>query len=199
MKDQDIYTIANPPTSFDFPSLRKKDLDLYYSWFMASMDERITGLSTIVRSTVGFENWSPDYSPDSLKALGKWFQVQIETRRRTTDEINAIYDNSPDWFRAVDVEANELTNKTFSIAMDVGMYFGQVVIRSCTGARWCQHATGTKRDVNFGHVVIRTPTCKVELNPVQLMIVLAYSWAANEHDADRLSHLYYIWRDKLGC
>jgi hypothetical protein len=70
-----------------------------------------------VRETPGFESWQPDCTPASLDALGQWFAEQVETRSRTQGERQAINDRL---VFQMDIPAEELTNRTFSLAMDIG-------------------------------------------------------------------------------
>jgi hypothetical protein len=80
-----------------------------------------------VKSSPLFENWQPDFTPRSLDALGNWFATQIETRPRTREEI-AEFDAQVPF--PIERSAVELTNRTFSLAMDIGMYLAQVFLRN---------------------------------------------------------------------
>jgi hypothetical protein len=105
----------------------KKELRRYYQWFMDVLPERIKELAAAVRETPGFESWQPDFTPASLDALGQWFAGQVETRSRTQGELQAIRDRL---VFPMDIPAEELTNRTFSLAMDIGMYFSQVLMKN---------------------------------------------------------------------
>jgi hypothetical protein len=121
------YQTIQPPFTLVFHEMSKKELRDYRQWFLGAIPERIKILSEAVKSTSGFENWEPDTTPESLEPLGEWFFAQVETRRRTKAEIDSVFAGSsfgievPDW---------ELSNKTFSLAIDIGMYLGQVLVRN---------------------------------------------------------------------
>jgi hypothetical protein len=57
----------------------KKELKGYFKWFQEIAQDRIKQLASTVQSSAGFENWQPDFSPDSLNALGAWFATHIES------------------------------------------------------------------------------------------------------------------------
>jgi hypothetical protein len=75
--------------------MSKKDLRAYFEWFLAIIPERIKELTSAVKSTLGFEDWEPDFSPASLNLLGEWFASQVETRPRTPEEIDGFNAQSP--------------------------------------------------------------------------------------------------------
>lgn len=103
----------------------KKDLKEYFVWFQNILPQRLNELTNAVQQTPGFEVWHADLTPASLDRLGDWFAAQVETRPRTDAEIREIRDQSP---YPIDIPAEDLTNRTFSLAMDVGMYVSQVFL-----------------------------------------------------------------------
>jgi hypothetical protein len=59
-----------------------------------------------------------DRSPESLERLGDWFAGNVETRTKTGEEIEAI---KAKLTFPIDVPGEQLTNRTFSLAMDIGL------------------------------------------------------------------------------
>jgi hypothetical protein len=84
----------------------------------------------------------------------------------------------------IDIEPTELTNRTFSLAMDVGMYLSQVLITNVPGLRW-EHPLGGLKFVDYGQPVLRGPG-RVPLNPVGLIVTLAYGIARKRQSGQRL-------------
>jgi hypothetical protein len=169
----------------------KKELQAYKEWFHAVMPERLTVLARAVKSTAGFQNWEPDLSPESLGPLGAWFRDQVETRTRTAKELGEIE------FRLtfpIDIPNEELTNQTFSLALDVGMYFGQTIVKNLPGTRWDQPVKNQKF-ADYGQPVIMG-FGTVPLNPVRIAVTLAYAFAAKEQTGDRLRALFDVWSKK---
>ncbi len=185
------YAIIQPPFALTFREMPKKELQAYKEWFHGVMPERLSVLARAVRGTPGFQNWEPDLNPDSLGPLGAWFRDQVETRKRTAEEIGAI--ESKLTF-PIDVPNEDLTNRSFSLAMDVGMYFGQTIVNSLPGTRWDQPLRNAKF-ADYGQpVIIGFGT--VPLNPVRVAVTLAYAFAAKEQSGDRLRALFEVWSKK---
>ena len=78
---------------------------------------------------VDYQNWTADKTPDSLLVLGKWFSQNVATMERPeeekkakaeelarlSDKLRPMYE-VPDWV---------LTERTFSLITDIGMYLGE--------------------------------------------------------------------------
>src|SRR5215469_2088930 len=129
------YITIQPPFTLKFSEMSKKELRAYFKWFQDVTPERIAQLASVVRSSPAFENWQPDFSPDSLNDLGEWFAGQIETRPRTKEEIDAFNEQAP---FPIEISDSELTNRTFSLAVDIGMYLNQVFLKNHPLLRWEQ-------------------------------------------------------------
>lgn len=185
------YEIIQPPFTLVFREMSKKELKSYYEWFMKIMPERIEILTNAVKSTPGFEDWIPDYSPDTLNKLGEWFYSQVETRPRTQEETDAIQGR---FAFSASVPEEELTNKTFSLAIDIGMYVSQVFIKNHS-VKWNQPLSN-KRFVDYGQPVLEAFKSG-PFNPVSIMVTLAYGLARKTKTGQRLRELYDIWSNML--
>jgi hypothetical protein len=186
------YRTTQPPFTLKFWEMSKKELKAYFEWFMAMIPERVGELADAVRHSPGFEDWRPDYTPDSLDALGEWFASQVETRPRTEEELQEIRDSSR---VPVDIPREELTNRTFSLAMDVGMYLSQVLVRNHPELRW-QQPLGGKTFVDYGQPVL-VGSSPIPFNPVRLAVTLAYRFASESRTGGELREVYDIWSKKL--
>ena len=187
------YTLIAPPTSLRFREMEPKELERYFAWFLASIPERIEVLSTHVRSSEPFSSWIPDRSPESLGALGEWFTHTVTLRQRTTEEIQGIYAKGPDWFTQVEVPGEELTEETFSLAMDIGMYLGEILRQSATRLQW-KALKGNKQEADYGQPILQPFKGGLVCNPVRLAITLAYGLADGTYKGTRLGELYETWR-----
>lgn len=168
------------------------ELKCYFRWFQDALPKREHELVLLVRQTPGFEEWQADFTPKSLDMLGVWFAEVVRTRERSPDEIAAIADALK---FPVDIAVTQLTDQTYSIAMDVGMYFGRVLLRQHAHLRWDQ-PRDNKRFVDYGHVVISGQS-KVVLNPVRMAVVLAQGLATKKQSGRRLRELYEVWSGLL--
>jgi hypothetical protein len=186
------YSLIEPPFPLKLWDLSKEQLREYGRWFGEMIGPRIAELSTAVQSTPGYETWRPDASPQSLSRLSEWFVHQVQTRRRSKREIQDIV---RDQEFPIDVPQEELTERTFSLAIDIGMYFGEVVRRNVPGTRWEQMLT-RKNDADYGQLVVKG-TGSVPLNPVRILITLAYGIASGNQGPKRLIELYDVWEKML--
>lgn len=183
------YAIIQPPFTLKFREMPKKELEAYRAWFHEIMPERIVELTKAVKSAPGFESWEADETPESLEKLGEWFDAQVETRRSTQEEMDEI--KSKLTF-PIDIPEEELTNRSFSLAMDIGMYFGKVVLKNLPGTRWDQPLKN-KNFADYGQPVIMG-FGMVPLNPVRLLVMTAYGISRKQ--PARLRALYDVWSKK---
>jgi len=185
-------TIQPPFATLKFWTMPKEELRSYYRWFLDQIPERIPELEKAVSETPRYERWRADATPSSLGDLGEWFVGQVETRPRTEEELAEMKRDSP---YPIDVEPDELTNRTFSLAMDIGMYLSQVLMKNIPALRW-DHPLGSPKFVDYGQPVLRG-SGRVAMNPVRLMVTLAYGIARKTQSAHRLRELYDIWSHNL--
>lgn len=167
----------------------KKELETYRAWFHEVMPERIAELTKAVKSTSGFESWEADETAGSLEKLGEWFERQVESRRNTQEEMNEIQSKLT---FPIDIPEEGLTNRSFSLAMDIGMYFGRVVLKNLSGTRWDQPLKN-KNFADYGQLVIMG-FGTVPLNPVRVLVMTAYGISRKQ--PARLRDLYEVWSKK---
>lgn len=182
------YKLIQPPFTLKFRDMSRNELDDYFRWFLSVIPERITELTSAVRATLGFEEWEPDCTPASLDSLGEWLYEQVESRPRTDEESREIASRSS--FPIGD-PGDELTNRTFSLAMDVAMYLSQVLLKNHASLRWYQDF-GDRQFVDFGQPVL-VEFRPSPFNPVRTMVTLAYGLARKSKDGRRLRGIYDYW------
>jgi hypothetical protein len=180
------YSIIQPPFTLDFQEMSKQDLEAYGVWFHQVAQERVVELAKEVKRTPGYESWEPTRTRESLDVVGRWFEGQVETRKKSVGELEET--RSKLTF-PIDIPEEELTNKSFSLAMDLGMYFGQVVLKNLPGTRWDQ-ALKNKSFADYGQPVIMG-FGTVPLNPVRTMVTTAYGISRGK--LARLPELYDTW------
>ena len=182
------YAIIQPPFTLKFREMSKKELKNYFAWFQDILPQRLNELTCAIHDTTGFEVWKPDFTPVSLELLGCWFVAQVETRPRTQDEIQEIASRS---VLPIEIPENDLTNRTFSLAIDVGMYLSQVFLKPHQAVRWDQ-PLGNKNFVDYGQpVLIGFGT--VPFNPVRMLVTLSYGVVSKKDSGKSLRDLYDIW------
>ena len=189
------YDVIQPPFTLEFRTMSTEEATNYFNWFMGQIPIRIKVLEQAVQSTAGYEDWQADYTPASLEKLGQWFCEHVETRKRTEDEKEAIYSKAPEWFRSVEIEDWELTNRTFSLAIDIGMYLSCVLEKNVPGLKW-ELVRKPKNDVDFQQPVL-VGTGKLVFNPVRMLVIYAYSLADNTRGPEGLKELFDTWQSRL--
>jgi hypothetical protein len=182
------YAVINPPFSLEFREMPRKELREFFRWYMDQIPRRIDELTRVVKGSPGFDGWEPDLTPDSLDSLGVWFASHVETRERTPEEMRKIRESLT---FPIKIGNWELTNRTFSLAIDIGMYFSQVLIKAKPSFQW-QQPLGGKRFVYYGWPVLKGETRSV-LSPTHMGITVAYSMAEKEDKGDGLRRYFNTW------
>ena len=182
------YYIIQPPFTLKFKTMSKKELKAYHAWFMNSISERIHELTDEVRSSEGCKSWQPDYSPASLDSIGDWMVTQAETRKRTANEIDEIKKNCS---FEIDVPEWELTNRTFSLTMDIGMYLARVFEHNHRNVSWDQPLKN-KNYIDYGQPVL-VGFGNLTLNPVQIVSTIFYKISKGKGDGHQLRDTYDLW------
>ncbi|PIQ77698.1 hypothetical protein COV82_03125 [Candidatus Peregrinibacteria bacterium CG11_big_fil_rev_8_21_14_0_20_46_8] len=164
-----MYEIIAPPFTLEFRKMSTKELKQYYEWFMNEKPKRLKLLDEAIKSTKGFEKWNNDFSVDSLTSLGKWITA---TKKRK-------------------LLSGDLTNETFSHAIDAAMYFGDVLIRTNNNLTWHHNINTAKNDADYGQPVV-TRNSKIPCNPVQLLVAFSYGlFEGTKKDTDLIKTFQY--------
>jgi hypothetical protein len=182
------YAAIQPPFSLKVREMSMQELKDYAKWFFEVIEDRIAELAKAVTETPGFETWRADYTSGSLDLLGEWFSQQVETRPRTSEELKNLQNRL---VFPIELADWELTNKTFSLAMDIGMYFGQVLKNNHSTLQWEQFIKN-KKFADYGQLVL-VGFGKVPLNPVRIITTLAYGLVDKKRTHKRLKELYAVW------
>ncbi len=182
------YSVIQPPFTLKFREMPKQELKAYFEWFSTILSERIATLEAEVRRATAHDFWRADFSPQSLEGLGEWFAGEVKVLAKTHEEVEAI---EAKLAFQIEVPGEQLTNRTFSLAMDIGMYFSQVILKNLRGTRWDQPLRNEKF-ADYGQPVIMG-FGSVPLNPVRIVVMLAYGIANKKQTGGRLRELYDTW------
>jgi len=173
--------------------MSRRELKGFYSWFLDAIPERISSLEKAVKESEGFELWLANFEPSSLFQLGEWFRTRVQVRSRTSQEMASIRQR---WSVPVEIPTWELTDRTISVAWDVGMYFGETVRKCIPNVRWSQ-ALGKRQDVNYEYPVL-LGFGRTYLNPVSTMITVASGLADGQYSEDELHKCFLAWKRLAG-
>lgn len=181
MKFTTVYT----PVTTAFASMTKKELSDFYEEFILNVPYCLDELIQTVWQTPGFDSWSADFSPESLDTLGEWFATKIQKRDLSSENVrcSAVGQVSPvPW---------DLTDEEKSLAVQVGMYYGEVAIRSHSSLSWMQ-LKGSKKLADYGQPVIAGPS-NIPTNPVRVANAFAWGIADGSRTGSRLRETFDYW------
>jgi hypothetical protein len=187
------YAIIQPPFALKFPEMPRKELKAYFNWFLGQITDRVAVLEREINATPGFSDWRADRAPQSLLPLGEWFAGQVKTRPRTPEEIAEIQAASS---FPIAIPEQELTNRTFSLAMDIGMYLSEVFLKTYPSLKW-EQPLGGKRFVDYGQPSLGGFGNRT-LNPVGIVVTFAYGLASKKRTGARLREIFDIWSKMVG-
>jgi hypothetical protein len=187
------YSVIQPPFTLDFQQMSRSELLAYRDWFHSVSRDRIAQLAAAMNASEGFECWTADFTPKSLAPLSQWFRTQAATRERTPDEIAEIRGGLA---FPIEISTQELTNRTYSLAMDIAFYFAEVILTNIPGTRWDQPLRG-KTLADYGQPVL-VGLRPVPINPVRVMIVIARGFADGSKPDDAIPKLYERWVAERG-
>ena len=177
-----MYELLHAPFALDFEEMSRRQLAQYESWFFATKPNRVAALEELVQGVV--PSWRADGFAESLTLLDSFLDDAIETRPRSAEELSRLVKA----FR-FGVSDRDLTDRSISIAVDSGFYFGQVFEQNHSELSWKQEKR--KGNVDYGQLVLCGFPSKVCLNPVRIAIVNAYAIAKGK--SSRLAALYLSW------
>jgi hypothetical protein len=192
------YNVIQPPFSLKFRQMPQDELHGYLKRFLEIIPDRIKELADAVKESSGFEDWEPDFTPDSLRPLGVWFAAQVQIRRKTRHERQEIESHLA---FPIQVEEWQLTDQTLSIAFDIGMYFSQILLQNYSSLRW-EHLLNATAITDGGktsrfHADYGQPVLAgfgtVRLNPIRIATTLACGLARKSQSGERLYELYQYW------
>jgi hypothetical protein len=187
------YEIIQPPFTLKFREMSKQELADYARWFQSSIPERLSQLEAAVRATLGYEHWAATCERDSLAALGEWFAAEVMVRPRKREEVAELQRRSG---MLASPPVVDLTNRSFSLAMDVGMYLARTLERTHPHLQWKQFLDN-KKFADYGQPVLMG-FGPVPLNPIRIAVSLAYGIAAGNQSGKRLSELFDYWSGQAG-
>lgn len=186
------YRIIQHPFTLKLREMSNSDLKQYFKWFLGVIPERVSELTNTVNSSPGYENWQANQMPDSLNVLGEWFATQINVHQRSHEDIQRIKSH---FQYPIEIPNEVLTEKTYSIAIDVGIYLSQVLLKVYPMIKWEQQLDN-KRFADYGQPVLVGLTL-LPLNPLRITITLANGLAIKKQTGSRLKELFDYWSIQL--
>jgi len=176
------YAVAWVPYPHELRAMSVEELHAFMRAFLDAIPRRIPQLTEVVRESKGYETWEGDLSPYSLDTLGEWFVPNIRTRLWTPEEKERMRRH----FTIVNIWTP--TERTFSLAFDIGIYLSQVFMKGDPSLQWEQLIDDKKRP-GYGMPLL-TRSGRVLLDPVGEVIGLTFELAANPFGGKKVRRLY---------
>jgi hypothetical protein len=187
----DGYKIVTIPTNFikPFQDFNKEEAKAYLEWFLNKKEERKVILSETVK-----DYFILDYSINSLKGVYYFVKDNVNYKIRSVEEVNRVTEEIK--MKGVVVPQKDLDEKTISICFDMGVYFGEVLIRNNNNLKW-DYCISPKNNVNYGQPIVKGNN-KMELNPRRVFENIGYSLIDYKPISEnRIIELYHIWLKSL--
>ena len=182
------FTTAYTPVTEIFSSMTAKELNNFYERFILDMPYCLDELIQAVWQTRGYENWSADFSPESIDMLAEWFASRIH-KVRISSKVSEIESDSI--AGPADSSALDLSEEEMSLAVLVGMYYGEVAVRNNPELNWSQ-LKGNKKQADYGQPVI-SASGTLPTNPVRVAHAFACAIADGSKTSGRLRETYDYW------
>jgi hypothetical protein len=176
-----------------YTDLTKSELREYYARFLDALGERTLLLTNLVRSDDDYASWTADLTPGSLDTLHLWFVRNVQTRPKTPAEIYADELKTPP---GIPIPPITLTDMTFSLASDIGMYAARMMTSLYPHLRW-KLPLGSKSFIDYGQPVLEGFRGNVLLNPVRISTVVAWKIAYGEARPFQLRETFEVWRSNV--
>jgi len=180
------YSIVHVPYPHELKAMSADELQAFMRSFLDAIPQRISQLAEAVREPKAYGRWKADFRPSSLGALGNWFAANALIEPRAWEEKK----NSQERGRPMieDLSHHTLTERTRSIAFDVGIYVGQIFMKKDASLQWGQ-LLDDKNRVMYGLPVL-TKSGRVVVDPISEVTALALALALNLQEGTALWALY---------
>ena len=174
--------------NYAFFELTPKQAKEYFLWYTSEIPNRITLLWEYMKK--GHPEAEPfDYSPESLIPLWEWYESKIQQVPMTVKEIESRVRIFPKYLESeIRKKTIKFTDETLSLALDISIYLGEVVVKNHPHLRW-NFRTRPKREISVYRPVIDGLNYKMTLEPSRSLMVLTLE-AIKERNQPRLYHLY---------
>lgn len=176
-----------------FSQMTKKECEMYFRWYIAQIEERISVLEQYICSTGGDVVF--DYSPESLKQLWGWYEERITLIPKSEEELTNEKEKYPEWMHNY-LSKTKISYHTLMYGMDVAIYFGEVIIRNSNARVNWGYFNKPKSRMSVNEPVLLGFVNGMDLNP-RLVVINCSRRSSTEKKAERLLEMYYEWMKML--
>ena len=180
--------------NYSFFELTARQTKEYFNWYMEQNPYRLSQLwEYMKRERPEMEPF--DYSPESLLPLWEWYETKIEQVPMTAKEIESRVRMFPKYLESeIRKNTKKFTDETLSLALDISIYLGEVVVKNHPHLRW-NYRTRPKREFSVYRPVIDGLNDKMTFEPSQVLFVLMLK-STKGQNKNRLYELFYHWENE---
>lgn len=187
------YHLMEPPILRPFQEMSKKEAKEHFDWYINQIPARIDLLKNVYSFTGGSDQQTLDFTPNSLKPLWKWFIKYISIIPKSQEEIEKEKNNLSEHLKCKIVQnPNKLSLGTVAMAMDIAIYFCEVLARNNQNVKWGILAK-TKNHADFNQPVLFGFLNNVTLNPRTVVYNLANKASKGDTNPESLFEVYKVW------
>lgn len=140
--------------NYAFFELTPKQAKEYFLWYKSEIPNRIALLWEYMKQECP-EAEPFDYSPESLIPLWEWYETKIEQVPMTAKEIEYQVSKYPKWIEEeIRKETMKYTDETLSLALDISIYLGEIILKSYPNLYWGYRAK-PKNEFSALHMIGR--------------------------------------------
>lgn len=184
------YKVSIPPFQHgEFRSMKPKEANEYYEWYISEIENRISILFNRIKDD-GI-NIEPDYTKDSLIPLWEWYEKNIFFREKNDEEKMIQKNNYPEWMHPY-LSEKLLSYETLAYCMDVAVYFAKVMIENNDSkVKWGYFTKPKNRSSVNQPVLIGFKYDKI-LNPREIVYNCTLR-SGEKRLSSRLYDIYNVW------
>lgn len=192
----ETYQLIELPKFSSYFTATKDEAVAYFDWLIHEIPVRIRLLEKAVNSeNIGADKWVADFSRNSLSELGEWYYNQVDIQTPSSEFI-AAYEKRNQFAGVLSSRLSCIPSSvTLSLAVDIGLYFGGILIRNSNRLQWA--FLDDKNDIDHNQAVVTgfqsNEGFSFHCNPVGLIHTLALQFIDRREPPTRLLDIYDFW------
>lgn len=167
------------------------DVQNYFNWFMSIKDERLKLFYQQV-----FGSQKVELSLNKLQAIYYYFRNNVVVKSRSLEEIEEERVKLPKQLRRVHkVPDYEIIEPTFSMIVDAGIYFGELLRNEVPGVYWTTEKN--KRMAHYGKPILVKKDVRTDADPASVFYTMVLKIQKGTINEDMLTNAYGTIRDSF--
>lgn len=184
------YEMMMPPFKHgEFIDMKKKEVQQYFDWYVSQVNYRIDILKKYIEKEC-LEDIL-DYSVDSFIPLWEWYEKKIEFVQKDVEEYKSEINKHPIWMQS-EILTTKISFETLKYALDISMYFAEVIIRNSNGKIKWGYFTSPKKRISVNEPTLLGFKGDMDLNP-RLIVLNCTRRSGKESSNTRLLEMYNTW------